>query len=150
MSIVRELARLHLSRAISNNQRVVVIHMGDHDPSGIDMTRDLNDRLDMFLQGQSWAFELRRVALTMDQIEDQSPPPNPAKITDSRFENYQANYGDESWELDALQPEFLEGLVEEVLDDVRDSDLWEERSQEVEVIRSRLQTNADQFAAEGM
>jgi len=76
----------------SSTQSTVVLHFGDHDPSGLDMTRDIRDRLETFLAPAS----VRRVALNMDQIEEYSPPPNPAKATDSRFVGYEEQYGDES------------------------------------------------------
>jgi len=84
-----------------------LIHLGDHDPSGIDMTRDIQDRLKMF--GSS--VEVERIALTMDQIDEYQPPPNPAKTTDSRYASYRDVYGDDSWELDALDPRVLTELI---------------------------------------
>ena len=89
------------------HKRIVILHMGDHDPSGVDMTRDNNDRMVMF--GVDLAVE--RIALNMDQIEKYKPPPNPAKLTDSRCTGYIDKYGDESWELDALDPHTLNGLI---------------------------------------
>lgn len=84
-----------------------VIHLGDHDPSGIDMTRDIQERLDMFQAD----VEVKRVALTMSQVELFSPPPNPAKLTDSRCKQYIRNYGYQSWELDALEPQVICDLI---------------------------------------
>ena len=79
---------------------VTIFHLGDHDPSGIDMTRDNDDRLAMFSGGDN--VEVERIALNMDQVEQYHPPPNPAKTTDSRYGAYIERYGEESWELDAL------------------------------------------------
>ena len=62
----------------------MIIHLGDHDPSGIDMTRDIQERLQMF----GADVYVKRVALTMNQIGTYNPPPNPAKITDSRASKY--------------------------------------------------------------
>ena len=87
----------------------IIIHLGDHDPSGIDMTRDIQERLDMF----GADVYVKRVALTMEQIDFYSPPPNPAKITDSRCDKYIAQYGHESWELDALEPKVITDLIKE-------------------------------------
>jgi hypothetical protein len=67
-----------------NGQDTVVIHLGDHDPSGIDMTRDIQDRLRLFGSNA----EVHRIALTMEQVEQYDPPPNPAKLTDSRAAGY--------------------------------------------------------------
>jgi len=85
----------------------VLLHLGDHDPSGIDMTRDIQDRLYMF--GSRVA--VRRIALDMEQVEEYQPPPNPAKITDSRYASYRDEYGDDSWELDALDPRIINELI---------------------------------------
>ena len=91
--------------SIAKHRAVTVLHLGDHDPSGIDMTRDNDDRLSMFAEGGVY---LRRIALNMDQVEEYNPPPNPAKTTDTRYESYINEYGEESWELDALDPDVLE------------------------------------------
>lgn len=106
-----------------------ILHFGDHDPSGIDMTRDIQDRLDMF--GAMAVVE--RLALTMDQVDEYQPPPNPAKVTDSRAAGYIAEYGDQSWELDALDPATLAELVENAVTELIVPELWQaniERAQE--------------------
>lgn len=75
-------------------QKPVVFHFGDHDPSGKDMSRDILDRLELFTGGM---LQFERLALNMNQVEQYEPPPNPAKITDSRANAYIAEFGDESW-----------------------------------------------------
>jgi len=126
-----------------NFQRVVVIHLGDHDPSGLDMTRDLRDRISMFAETEE--VELVRVALNMDQINERKPPPNPAKTTDSRFADYQRMYGEESWELDALPPSYLVELVQEKIDAYRDAKAWNKRVKFVNGIRAKLNKVAKEF-----
>lgn len=100
-------AAQRLIRYQEDGQTPVIIHLGDHDPSGIDMSRDIQERLAMFEAEP--IFE--RVALNMDQVEQYGPPPNPAKITDSRANGYIKRFGGESWELDALQPEVINQLI---------------------------------------
>jgi hypothetical protein len=123
------MAGRRMARKVQDGKRVVVFHFGDHDPSGLDMTRDITDRLATFVGHHvgylSGRFGVERVALTMDQISQYSPPPNPAKVTDSRFEQYQREYGDESWELDALEPQVLADLVRASVEGVMDADLME-------------------------
>ena len=51
--------------------------------------------------------EVRRLALTWRQVRQYSPPPNPAKSTGARYRRYMQEFGDESWELDALEPTVL-------------------------------------------
>ena len=104
----------------SDREQRIIIHLGDHDPSGIDMTRDIQDRLNMF----GADVFVKRVALTMDQIEEYSPPPNPAKITDSRAAGYIERFGNESWELDALEPQMLTRLIQDEVTAYRDDDLF--------------------------
>jgi hypothetical protein len=109
-----------LDRYIRRGQHPIVIHLGDHDPSGIDMSRDIQDRFKTF----GVDVEFRRLALNMDQVRTHRPPPNPAKKTDARFESYQELYGDESWELDALDPITLTGLIRDAVLSVRDDRRW--------------------------
>lgn len=89
--------------------RPVVIYLGDHDPSGLDMARDIRERLIEF--GCPQWLDIRRLALTMEQIEEYKCPPNPAKVTDSRAAAYIEKFGDSSWELDALPPDVLEDML---------------------------------------
>ena len=96
--------------AESASKKTVVLHLGDHDPSGIDMTRDIQDRLyDIFCSEA----EVKRIALTISQIKKYNPPPNPAKMSDTRAREYIAEYGTESWELDALPPNVIHTLIKE-------------------------------------
>jgi hypothetical protein len=112
-----------LLRYTKGNQTPIIFHFGDHDPSGIDMTRDIEDRLELFLGD---TVQLKRLALNMDQVEEHEPPPNPAKTTDSRYAAYIASYGDESWELDALDPTILSGLVRDAIEQIIVDDVWAE------------------------
>lgn len=91
----------------NHREQRVIIHLGDHDPSGIDMTRDIQERLNMF----GADVYVKRVALTMNQIDQYNPPPNPAKLSDSRCHAYMEQFGDESWELDALEPKVITDLI---------------------------------------
>jgi hypothetical protein len=103
-------------------QEVHILHLGDHDPSGMDMTRDIQERVSMFAEK---SLKVNRLALNWSQIELYNPPPNPAKQTDSRYSAYADEYGDESWELDALDPATIESIVEPVILELRDDQQWE-------------------------
>lgn len=94
----------------------VLLYLGDHDPSGEDMVRDVGDRLAMF----GADVEVRKVALTMDQVQAYNPPPNPTKLTDSRAEGYIGRYGEECWEVDALPPDVLAQLIRAAMVGLRD------------------------------
>lgn len=130
-------AAQRMERHLENGQTPHIIHLGDHDPSGVDMSRDIKDRLELFLEGLP-PFEVDRVALTMEQVEEHDPPPNPAKLTDARAKLYIAEYGRESWELDALDPATLENLIEDKVLSLRRDDLWAARKEEEKAGRERL------------
>lgn len=117
-----------------------VIHLGDHDPSGIDMTRDIQDRLQQF--AGMHAPEVRRIALNMDQVDQYSPPPNFAKVTDSRFLAYQERFGDDSWELDALDPDTLVTLITEEVRGLIDPDAWADAEERERTEREQLRAVA--------
>lgn len=127
----------------AEGQKVIVLHLGDHDPSGIDMTRDNNDRLDMFASltedGEVEAdVTVKRIALNMDQVRQFNPPPNPAKITDSRAEGYIKKFGRESWELDALEPRVIADLIRRNVEPFLDKDRWAEAEAAENKARQKL------------
>jgi hypothetical protein len=126
-----------------DGQNPFVLHFGDHDPSGIDMTRDNRERFSLF----GARVEVRRIALNMDQVEQYKPPPNFAKESDSRFHNYSELYGDQSWELDALDPKVLRDLVQDNVFELRDADLWGEMHEREQVERQQLRKVSDQWSA---
>lgn len=138
-------AAMRMQEHVKAGQKPVILHLGDHDPSGLDMSRDILDRIRSVFRVRP--IEFRRLALNMDQIEDADPslPPNPTKITDSRSGPYIEEHGNESWELDALQPAFIERLIEVALDDLRDANQWEEDIAERDRHRSNLSEVADQW-----
>jgi hypothetical protein len=122
-------------------QTPIILYLGDHDPSGIDMTRDVIDRLQRFAGG----IKVDRLALNWDQVEQYKPPPNPAKLTDSRADAYIARFGSESWELDALNPTILANLIENIVGQLRDATLWAEAVEEEEEGITQLRSAADRW-----
>ena len=168
-------AAQRLRFAIEDGNVVTILHIGDHDPSGLDMSRDIEDRLRTFIH-MDWAglhmgpgqhtrgrikasmrehlrsqgaaisdaddpWRVKRIALNADQIETYSPPPNPAKQTDSRFARYAEETGlDESWELDALDPFVLQDLIQDEIEAVRDEDKWQDA---LEAMRTERRTLAE-------
>jgi len=131
-----------LLRYYKAGQTPCIIHLGDHDPSGIDMSRDITDRIRMFTEKP---VEIFRIALNMDQVKKYKPPPNPAKITDSRAAGYMQKFGGKSWELDALEPKVLDKLIEDTIVSLRDEKLWKRKLKEEKAHRDSLKTVADQL-----
>ncbi len=172
-------ASQRLLARVKDGKKVTIIHLGDHDPSGIDMSRDIEDRLKGFIEhhrlrdfvradvkrrikdeetAQNWAkrtgfigvedvFTINRIALNMNQVREYDPPPNPAKLTDSRSNSYVNEYGDESWELDALEPSVLTGLIQDAVGELRDEEKWEEAVGKEEKEKGQLKKVADQWVS---
>ncbi len=113
----------------------ILFYLGDHDPSGEDMVRDIRDRLIEFGVED---LDVRKLALTMAQINKWNPPPNPAKLTDSRAKAYIEEFGDKSWELDALPPRELTRLIQNAFTSVIDQPLMDAMIAEEEEERSLL------------
>ena len=81
----------------------------------------------------------------MDQVDQYGCPPNPAKQSDPRSDDYREEFGETSWEVDALDPAVLSDLVRDRVLEGRDEDLWTEASAEDEEGRRKLQLLADGF-----
>ena len=109
---VSQTAMYEASKRFISNENLgknnIILHLGDHDPSGIDMTRDIRERLNDCFGAY---VKVKRIALNMEQIEEFAPPPNPAKLSDSRCDGYMKKFGKMSWELDALDPNTLNELI---------------------------------------
>jgi hypothetical protein len=160
-----------LKRAVKG-QSTTILHLGDHDPSGMHMTEDVRGRIEEMLANDWYhdvmvpkglghlskfsqiflnmeeagvGFSVERIALNMDQVEEYNPPPNPAKETDARFKKYQAQYGDESWELDALDPTVLADLIRTNIEANRVAVLWEQSLEEERKARLGIKAVAKQW-----
>lgn len=134
-------AAQRIIKRAQKGQGTIILHLGDHDPSGIDMTRDIRDRLTLFVTHHiptHTVFAVKRIALTMKQIERYNPPPNPAKVTDSRFKKYQAKYGQHSWELDALDPLVLVNLIDRKVKKYVDMDKMQQALQQQNEAKAQL------------
>lgn len=116
------------------DRQLVLFYLGDHDPSGEDMVRDVRDRLAIF----GVEVDVQKIALTMDQVRQYRPPPNPAKMTDSRARDYVAKYGRQSWEVDALPPNVLAQIVRRAFDSVIDREKMDEVIAREEVGKTKL------------
>jgi phosphate uptake regulator len=81
----------------------------------------------------------------MNQITKYNPPPNPAKLTDSRCRSYVQQHGGQSWELDALKPKVLTNLIQKHVDEHTDQDLRLAKIHHQEADRQRLLAVKDKW-----
>lgn len=132
-----------LERMAKAGKKIVVLHLGDHDPSGWDMSRDNLQRLSMFSRSR---FEFKRLCLNLNQINELGLPPNPAKTTDSRYKRYVDEFSvDDSWEMDALEPQYIHDLVAAAIWPHIDWDQWEKDLVPEKSNRFRLKTASERW-----
>lgn len=118
-----------------------IFYLGDLDPSGEDMVRDIQTRMNEF----DVRVNVQKIALTMEQVEEHQPPPNPAKLTDPRSEAFIAEFGNSSWEVDALTPPVLSAIIRDALDGVIDADEMEAIKQRESADKKRLREAVDEI-----
>lgn len=122
------------------DKKTFILYFGDFDPSGIDIERDLTERLTKYNAGD---FVVRRIALTPSQITRYSLPPMPVKRSDVRTPSFVATYGEEAVELDALEPDVLQRLVAESIEDYIDREVWIKRLKEIESLKQWIRAKLE-------
>lgn len=147
-------------KPIEAGRKCTILYLGDFDPSGIDMIRDIEERTREFLVNfyleevnsdyedkdlprkfQDWFeehFQIVPIALTREQIRQYNPPPNPAKRTDPRAKEFIKEHGSTSWEVDALRPEVLNQLLTDAIEERIDLDLYNEILEQEEIDIEKL------------
>lgn len=121
-----------------HDKQCVLLYLGDHDPSGLDMVRDIGARLFEF----GAEVNVHHIALTFEQIKQYEPPPNPAKFSDPRAKAYVAEHGRTSWEVDALKPQVMIKLVSKSIEEYIDED-----KKDAVLKREKMETEAiEEFA----
>jgi len=140
-SAMREAGK-RVAAKIREAKDVYILYLGDHDPSGMDMTRDVLDRITKYSRRSVF---VERLALNMDQIDALNPPENPAKTTDSRAAAYIAEFGESSWELDAVNPTDLAEIVRDFVLGLRSEDKWDEQMAREDEMRIALIRFADTY-----
>jgi hypothetical protein len=141
-SAMYEAAQRFKKKEQEQEKQCLLLYLGDHDPSGEDMVRDIGDRLEMFgVQN----LETLKIALTTKQVKEFRPPPNPAKITDPRAKSYIALHGPTSWEVDALPPQVLVKIIRAAIESVLDEP-------KMDAVKKREESHKQQLlkAAEGI
>jgi hypothetical protein len=101
----------------------LILYLGDHDPSGVQMTDVSRERVDLYAGG---GISFERIALTLAQVEEHNPPPNFVKETDSRTKWYIEQFETEDcWELDALKPKAVDELIRAHVQPLINQEAWD-------------------------
>jgi len=105
-----------------DGRELIVLYVGDFDPSGMFMSEvDLPARLARY-DGNH--VDLRQIALTPAQTRGLPSFPATDRRTDPRYKWFRSNYGDQCWELDALDPNVLRDCVEQKILELIEPEAW--------------------------
>jgi hypothetical protein len=105
---------------------IILLYLGDWDPSGLDMSRDAPERIRGY--GSGYLFKWIRIALTEPLIIQHDLPgfDVDTKQKDGRYKWYRSQHGARAWELDALNPAVLRATVEFWIRRYINQDAWEQ------------------------
>src|SRR5262249_52665997 len=107
----------------NDGRELVVLYVGDYDPSGLCMSEvDLPKR---FKEYGGDHIALKRIALTGDHVLDLTSFPASDKQKDPRFKWFTGRYGNQCWELDAMDPNDLRSCVEKHIKELIEPVAWE-------------------------
>lgn len=109
------------------HDELIIKYLGDFDPTGQDIPRNIREEL----QGTfDIDVKLERIALNKEQIDNFQLPPEPAKKTDARYEQFKENHGDIAVEVDALPPESFKQIIIDEVNKEFDQDIYQQTLQE--------------------
>jgi len=127
-----------LSKRLDNldeEKEVWIFYFGDFDPSGLDIYRFIKDMCDRF----NLTINFKRIAITKEQIRKYKIPPMMAKSSDSRYAGFVADHGTDVVELDALRPDVLQKLINDIIESKFDPDILEEVKEEQKEKRKHIE-----------
>jgi hypothetical protein len=113
---------------------ITIFYIGDHDPSGHDIERDIHQRAQ---QASGKRFQMERLAIHAADIKAFNLPPQRIKTTDSRAGGFKKRFGTRAptVELDALPVDELRRRLRDAIEGLIDFEAWNRqvRVQEVEL-----------------
>jgi len=140
-----------LKRVLERHERVVVLYLGDLDPSGVDIQRFIQEALDFFRLPRGKVV-LERLAVTEEQVRRFGLPPKPEDAAtleklrrDPRTANYTIDYVVELDALLAYAPDEFRRLVREAVDEYWDEEVYEKMKDE----EKRLGEELDEILEKG-
>jgi hypothetical protein len=147
LTVKHDLYREALQRYEDYEQETVLLHLGDHDPSGVSLFESLAEDLDAFGadEGEDGLIEVRRVALTPEQIRTLgiATTPDEIKPTDSRSKAFIERGLDPAAQLEAIPPDTLSGLVRQAVETALDLDILAASQAQEQQQRRQVQEKLD-------
>jgi hypothetical protein len=106
----------------SGKEKMILLIAGDLDPEG----EDASSYWDRCLRDEHGVEYLTtvKVAVNPDQVEQFNLPPLPMKESSSRAAGFKAAHGDEVYELEAFEPDQLQAIIRDAIQQVLDMELF--------------------------
>lgn len=126
-----------IERYQESNQTTILLHVGDHDPSGVSIFENLERDLGDFIRDYEEDPEIlvcRRIAVTLEQAEAFQMDSAPPKRTDSRT----ANWEGETYQVEAMTPAQLAQVVRDAIEADIDPEALEDTQERSETEQARL------------
>lgn len=126
---------------LEENKPTYLYYFGDHDPSGLDIPRNVQSRLEE-LTGYEADIHFERVAVTPEQIVSMNLPTRPTKQSDSRSKDFVGG----SVEVDAIPPQALRDIARECITQHIDPDTY----RQLGIVEQSERDALEQLAARGL
>ena len=116
----------------SGKEKLIIFTIADLDPAGIMIARSFTQRLRDYFH--IWNVDARRVALTQDQVDDYSlvVGGNIDDKEDVNKEAFRDEFGENTYEVEALEPSALEVIVEDAIEQTIDTDAYNDEIEQEE------------------
>jgi hypothetical protein len=129
-------------RIIDVEKPAIILHLGDHDPSGVSIYEELKADVEAFVKTDGGEVEFRRVALTPAIINEYGLPSDPDKESkEGRAKNWTGG----SYQLEALPPDTLEAILDAAIRDVIDLNQLDASRAQEENDRASIAAKVDQL-----
>ena len=122
----------NMAEELSDMGDVEILHLGDHDPSGVHIYSSLDEDLQSFLYDMGGEMELTRLAVTPEQVETMGLSTAPPKSTDKR------SFSGLTTQCEAIPPRRLRQILTDAVTARIDHDIYQEDLQEEKRIRKSL------------
>ena len=107
---------------VRQDKPVVVLHVGDFDPSGEAIWVNFKEDVSAFVEKDGGDLTVKRIAVTTEQRDQYNLPTSPPKKSDKRSVFPE---GEQTVQVEAMPPDLLQDIVRDAIDAEVDSDALE-------------------------
>jgi hypothetical protein len=146
LTVKHDLFQEALRREEKYGQYTVLLHLGDHDPSGVSVYESMAEDLEAFCEYVYGLIEVRRVALTPEQIRTRgiATTPDEIKPSDSRSRAFIARGLEPAAQLEAIPPDTLTAIVRQAVESALDLDMLRASQAQERLERGQVQEMLDE------